>query len=871
MDWEHASLILLAPLLLAALWMAQLRSTHPMTTRRRQLLTVVRMALVLLVLLALMRPAWEERTQRQAVVFVIDYSQSLGENGVKEAIKRSNALLASLPADAVVGAVSVSGHPRVLRSPSRSRDPFMLDAPLDETKGARTDLATSVALARGVFPPGTARRIVLVTDGMETHGDLLAAAHDAAAGGIVMDAVPLAGDARPDVRVVRLTPSRSRSHEGAAISLSAELESSIQGEGVLRLFENGVEVDRRAVRLTPGEAMVETFTRTPERRSLYSFRARIEGVENDTLRENNEAMTLVDVRGRPVLLYVEGEKENAGYLVEAMAREGVHLQVRPPEGMPRTLEELAGFDGIILSDIPAHRIGDDMMALIREYVETLGGGFLMIGGENSFGVGGYYRTPIEDILPVRMKAPDKEERFSTALALVIDRSGSMSGQKIEICKSAAIATAEMLSKKDYMGVIAFDSTATWIVPMDRVASPSAISAQIAAINAGGGTNIYPGMTQGHTALQGVKARAKHMIVLTDGQTQGQGYEALATQMRSEKITVSTVGVGQGADVRLLQAIAAAGGGKFYMTTDPSNIPKIFTQDAMVHLGRLIREEAFKPAQVERHPMLSGWQVEAAPELLGYVKTIRKSATQVPLVTPTGDPLLAHWRFGLGKVSAFTSDCSSRWASLWVTGWPEGYSQFWGQVIRETAREPQGRLMDIQIRDKGEIAEIDVDLLQNAAEYRNSAQVEVDLYFVAAQALGSHMKHLERLVLDQTGPGRYGGSFVPEKPGLYLARARSGAFLVSAGLVHEVSGEAATGQINTRLLEAVTHATGGRILSGDGANEWETITGRSQFVELSPYLLTLFILLFLLDVGIRRLENVLGMVEWFRDTAFRSAS
>ena len=297
-----------------------------------------------------------------------------------------------------------------------------------------------------------------------------------------------------------------------------------------------------------------------------------------------------------------------------------------------------------------------------------------------------------------MKAPDKEERFATALALVLDRSGSMAGEKVEICKSASIAAVELLAAKDYVGLVAFDSLPHWVVPMTSAAAKRDIAGRIATINADGGTNIYPAMVAARDALAGVRAKVKHMLVLTDGQTEGGGYEQLAAQIHNAGITISTVAVGSDADGRLLQAVAAAGGGQFYATFNPANLPRIFTQDAMTHIGRLIREESFTPKQAERHPMLSGCPLDHVPMLLGYVKTHRKATAQVPLVTDLGDPLLAHWQFGLGKVTAFTSDAKSRWAALWIGGWP-GYGQFWAQVLRETARKPQSQFMDVRLEEQ----------------------------------------------------------------------------------------------------------------------------------------------------------------------------
>jgi len=863
MDWAQPLILLLVlPALALVLWFHR-RTVHPMSPKRRRVSMILRGALLVLILLAVAGPAWELMTDEQAVIFIMDHSQSQGAKGMRAAYERASRLAEELPAGTYVGFVSAGTSAVVRRMPARDRSGLAPDEELMTKDGAQTNLETAVDVAGGLFPPGTARRLVLVTDGVETRGDLAAAGRNAAVSGIVIDAVPVAGEPRRDVRVVRLRPSRSRLHEGASVALSADVESSLDGEGRIRLFENGVEVEERPLKLTVGETTTITFRRTPGRRSLYNYRVRVEGFEGDAIPENDEAMTLVDVRGRPLLLYVEGDAGEAHYLADAMAREGIRLDVRPPQGIPESLQDLAGYDGVILSDVPAYKLSGRAMALIRDYVEQLGGGFLMIGGENSFGVGGYYRTPIEDILPVKMKAPDIEERHVTALVLVLDRSGSMSGHKIEICKSAAIATAELLSRRDYIAVVAFDSAARWIVPITRASSQSTIASQIATINSGGGTNIRPGMLAGYEALRSVRAKVKHMIVLSDGQTTGAGYPALAAQMRAESITISTVGIGAGADLPLLQSIAVSGGGQFYATVDASAIPRIFTRDAQVHMGRLIREEAFVPKQVERHPMLKGWAGEKAPPLLGYVKTNPKATAQVPLVTDLGDPLLAHWRFGLGKVTAFTSDCKSRWAALWITGWRAGYSQFWAQVLREMARDPQGEHIDIRIEERGQDARILVDLLEDAAQFKNEAAVEADVYFVPANALGSSMEELAHLVLDQEGPGRYAGRFSPEKPGVYLVRARSGADMVSAGLVHNVSGEAAAGRVDLSLLENVCKITGGTLLRSPEGRLTAGLRGHSRFVELAPLLLKLLLLLFLADLVVRRWENVLGMWELAR--------
>ena len=240
------------------------------------------------------------RSAKETVVFVLDRSASEGVRGVQAATEAANRLAAALPAGTGVGFVAIGEKAEVLRLPATGREPLPPPA-LSPEGGAETDLAAGVALARGLFPPGAASRVVLLTDGYETRGDLEAAAREAALSGVRLDAVAIAGERRPDVRAVALTASKARLHEGATVELSAVVESSLAGEGQARLFENGIEVESRRLSVETGQTQTLVFRRTPEQRNLYNYRVRLEGFAADSVPTNNEALALVDVRGRPLL------------------------------------------------------------------------------------------------------------------------------------------------------------------------------------------------------------------------------------------------------------------------------------------------------------------------------------------------------------------------------------------------------------------------------------------------------------------------------------------------------------------------------------------------------------------------------------------
>ncbi|MBE2284669.1 MAG: VWA domain-containing protein [Prosthecobacter sp.] len=853
MDWESPKLLLLILPALALLLWIESRSSHPLSGLRKRLLLVARAIAVMLAIAALAGPARVTQTGRKALGIIIDASQSMGAEGLAKVNDEAMRVRRALGSDIDSFVVQLGVQPELM--PEASTPAMRAD--WQKKNGGDSHYAAAIEYAEAMFPPGVSRNILIIGDGHETRGSLLTAAREAAVSGIKLHALPVSGPRRPDARMIALTPNRTRLFEGASLSLKAVFESTVASSGTLKLYENGIEVEKRPVTLNPGASQEISFTRTPSTRNTFQYRAVLEGIQGDTLPGNDSALAIVDVRGRLRLLYIESDAGEARYLMQAMEKEGIELDLRQPGNLAITFDQLSGYDGVILSDVPAHQLGDPLMNALRDYVDKLGGGLVMLGGPGSFGVGGYYRTPIEEVLPVRLKAPDEEEKQSAAVALVIDRSGSMAGEKLEMAKSAAIATAEVLGHNDSLGVWAFDSDAHVVAPMTRLTSTNAVSGQIAAVASGGGTNLQPAFQLAREALLRTKARVKHMIILTDGQTAGAGYEQLAAQCRGEGMTISTVAIGEGSHVALLQAIASSGGGQGYTTLDASGITRIFTQDTLMHTGRMIREEPFTPELKEKQPILAGFEKWDSPALLGYVKTTRRTSAQVPLVTETGDPLLAHWRFGLGKATAFTSDAKSRWASLWIARWKD-YGRFWSQVLRETARAPQGRLMDLSTRMDGDDARISVDLLADAGTRANNAVVEAEVFHVAADALGAAMKPVQKLTLRQTAPGTYESSFQPTQTGIYLIRAQSGAEMVTTGLVHNPSSEASLGTVNESLLQESVKITGGDYLSDPKRLPNLETTKAIQHEELWPSLLMLMLLIFLIDTGIRRWEHVVGL-------------
>jgi len=251
------------------------------------------------------------------------------------------------------------------------------------------------------------------------------------------------------------------------------------------------------------------------------------------------------------------------------------------------------------------------------------------------------------VLPVTFEAK-KEKPDSVAMIIVLDKSGSMGGQKIEMTKEAAKAPLALLKDTDSFGVAAFDYNFYWPVKFQPVVNRAAITQAISSIIAGGETNIYPAMREAYVQLAGSVTQVKHVILLSDGRSLPDDFEGLTKKMADAKITVSTVAVGNGADRELLSQIANWGHGRTYYLEDPTAVPQIFTEETELATGKTLREESFKPVVKKNVEAFKGIDFNAAPPLLGYVATKSKDTSEVLLESKRKDPILARWQYGLGK-------------------------------------------------------------------------------------------------------------------------------------------------------------------------------------------------------------------------------
>ncbi|MFM7058614.1 MAG: VWA domain-containing protein [Planctomycetota bacterium] len=630
LEFQQPWFLVLALPLACMLWWWHRRSLSDFSPRQRLLSLCLRGVICLLVLFSLCGLTWLQVSREPFVVFLVDRSASVGAAGERVAMD----FLQS--AEQFRGRLGALWIPFAARPELPVAGPADIALPLSAEATAGTNLALAVQTAAAAVPAGCVPRIVLLSDGNETEGDVLSAA---AAAQVPVWTMSLPGRDEPEVQISEvLVPPEVR--EGEPFVVEVVVSSNHADEGLVEVFRGGFRVisERRA--LVAGENRLR-FEQTVERDRLAIFRARISGLQSDTLLDNNSAVGLVSASGRPRVLIVESEPERIEELAFALEDEGVAVDVRPVEGIPESLEALQNYELLAFSNVSATKVSPQQMEVIRMWVQEFGGGFLMLGGEQSFGLGGYYRSAIEEVLPVRCDFEKEQEKPSLAMTLVLDRSGSMDGEKLEMARTAARSAVELLGERDQVAVLAFDDQ-TWVISeMQPAGNRGQISDQISRLQPGGGTSMYPAMELAAEMLNSASARLKHVILLTDGISNSGDFEGLAQRMAGAKVTVSVVALGpeDATDSRLLRSIARIGRGRFYAAPDAAQVPRIFAKETMTAGKSALEEEPFLPQVVRATRALADLDLDSAPLLLGYVVTKPKAGSEVILATEKGDPLL----------------------------------------------------------------------------------------------------------------------------------------------------------------------------------------------------------------------------------------
>jgi uncharacterized membrane protein len=861
-------LLLLIPALLLT-FVPHLATRRRMGATRRRAALALRTILLSALVLALAGFQLVLPVDRLATVFVVDLSDSVGTDGREDALAFLRETLDVMPEGDQAGIVAFGKDALVERLPEELRE---IDSLRSTPLRAATDIGAALRLAAALFPDAAQKRIVLISDGNDTTGRGQREAALAASRGIQIETKVIGLVDSDEVLVERLTtPSTARL--GEAIPVSAVVSSSVAQAATVRLFLNGQLVSTLGVDLRQGTNTINFSCPSPPEACVlrateagfYRFRVVVEAARN-TFSQNDRADSNTIVKGEPRTLVLRGDEVVATELVSALQAEGQIVESIIPEALPTDLGSLLNYDSIVLVDVPRMRFTDDQLEALQTFVRDLGRGLVMVGGPSAYGAGGYTKTPVEEALPVDMGVRSREKEPDIALVVVIDKSGSMDAchcntfnggmgggggqlqgvRKTDIGKEAILRAAAALTARDEFGVVAFDQTAHWVINTKPLGETGDVAGQLGGIVPNGQTNIFSGLEQAVDSLEDATATRRHIILLTDGWSTSGEYDDILARMKAAGITLSTVGAGGGSNP-FLESLAKSGGGRFYAAANVASIPDIFLKETQQVAGQQIVEEAFFPIQTSTSPILRGLE-DGLPRLLGYNGTTIKSAAQLVLVSARDDPILAQWQYGLGRSVAWTSDSTGRWAKNWV-GWP-GFSRFFTQLVSWTFPGDETDGIEASFETVGGQTKLHVQSVEADGSPR-------DFYNTLASITGPDFSTAQ-IRLDQVAPGVYEASLGEIESGAYAVRVtqmRPGAAALgrTVGLVEPVAAEYRLLGVNEALLSSLRGATGGTEIELP-ADPWRhDLTLTSSFTELWPWLLIVALLLWPLDVALRRVS------------------
>ncbi|MDD3335004.1 MAG: VWA domain-containing protein [Eubacteriales bacterium] len=833
LDFSYPWALLLAPAGVAAVWLIDRRYRLSAPSLKRKATLWARTALVIVLALAIAAPSLLTASGQTIRWILLDVSDS-AKASQKERETAVAQALSTLPMGEQVGMITFGNGAMVEKTPSAET---AFSGVQTVVKGDASSLDDALLLANALTPADGAAGITVVSDGNVSVGQ--AAAGIMTARGMTVDSLTYAPEESSDAQISQLL-APSQVYEGQSVTLEAVIDASAAMSGTLALYQNGVMTASREITLQKGENRF-AFRETAQTTGVVTYEARLLA-QGDSQSRNNSAAAYVRVSGAPKLLLVS-DSDSVKSLYEAA---GMMPELIRPAELPAAAEDYLAYDAVILNNVDFDAASEQQWTALDSAVRTLGRGLCVLGGDQSYALGGYRGTVLEELLPVRIDVKNKLQLPSLSLIIAIDKSGSMTtGQygtaRIEVAKEAAISALQVLTERDFIGVIGFDEAAKWVVPFQQVTDAAAIESMIGTLRADGGTAFYSALQQSLETLRTASTAQKHVIFLSDGQPGDSGFEELVAAMRQENITVTTVAVGSDADQRLMYRLSSIGGGRSYQADEFSNVPKIFAKETMMAGGSYVQNRVFTPVITETSALTD---FAGFPSLTGYLSATDKDTAVASLVSDTEDPLLARWNVGAGKVISWLSDAQGAWTESFLR-WDNAAAFFGGMAAAVIPGADREGVLDARVTD-------DQMNIVYTTEDRGEDELITEVTVIAPD--GSE----QTVPLHEVEPGVYEGAAQAEQEGAYafrLTQAKENETLRTqeSGAVKSYAGEYDLRENHFAELPELVTATGGRTLqTGDGL--WDSpIEAVRARQSLRTMLLWWTLCLLLLDIALRKLS------------------
>ena len=716
-----------------------------------------------------------------------------------------------------------------------------------------TNIDEALKLSSSLFNDNTAKRIILFSDGNENVGDAIKQANILKSKNIVVDAYIPEMNIENEVQLTSINVdkyiNKNINYEVAVI-----IDSLCDTEGILKLYKDDLLIYNNQININKGNNRFIINDISKEGGNVI-YKAIIEP-SIDTYVENNQIYESCYIEDIPSILILQ-ENDSARELEKILKASKLNVVTMDSKSAPTNIEQLQKYNSIIISDVNIENISDEFLNSLDFYVKSLGGGLLVTGGENSFALGGYFGTNLEKMLPINMQIKTEGENPNLGIIFVVDNSGSMMNSEygvstMEIAKEAIIRSIETLNKEDILGVLSFDDLPSWVYePSLLENNESIIKDKVAKIQPAGGTSILPALEEAYSKLKDVNSKLKHIILLTDGQAERNGYDSLMNDMESDNITLSTVAIGDGADTQLLERLANEGRGRYYFTNVFTDLPKVLLNETYIAGKDYINNKEFYPETTGNFDIIS--DIEEVPKLYGYISSSIKQGADMILQTDENEPLLATWQYGLGRTSVWTSDVNGKWTSDWLSS--ENGLKVFRNVISWILKK-----------------EIFNDIKVNAEISGNETLLRLEM------PLNKEIKDINGKIISFDNK-EYDINFETISSGILQSKfddIREGSYIINLAITYN---DMRTDYVNTSfnihypleyditkldngksLINKIVNITGGKIINSKEDIYKGDISKVYSYIEINNILLILALLIFIFDVFVRRFYFISNKIE-----------
>lgn len=796
-------------------------------SRKERISHALRYMIILLTVLALAGMNLLTASPDRTAFLVVDVSASVNE----EETMRLACEALEAAGERRTGVIAFGNNAAVERSLSQTLPLDELSARIDRTG---SDLNSALQLASALLPTDSNGGIAVISDGRVTGEE----AFFRSAGGLAVNVLKVGTRSGTDAQVTKVSVPASL-YTGQKYTTQVTVHANEAGEATLVLTRDRGEAVTRTVKLRKGE---NTFAFDAVAGSAGVSTVEVQVLlDGDSLSANDTGAAYTVISGEPKVLMAEGRSGEGAALERMLKAAGMEVHTMPAGMLPEQAADLLAYHAVALVNVDAAQLDDGQIAALDTAAKELGIGVAVFGGDSSYALGGYRGSALESMLPVTMDVKNRMELPTTALVIVIDKSGSMSEAsygvtRLQLAREAACAALEVLNERDQAGVIAFDDAGKWVVPLSMVTDVTAMQEQVATIRLGGGTAFFTPLTMAYEALRKVTAQYKHVIFLTDGEAGDTGYMDVVRRMAASGITVTTVAVGDGADYAGMKQMAEIGNGRMYLAGPFDSLPRIFTKETMMISGAYVQNRVFTPVVTDE----SMTDFSGFPELGGYLAVTEKPLATVSLCSDREDPILAWWQYGAGRVLCWTSDVQGGWSSAFLS-WEKAAEFFSGLISFILPSRSEGG--EITLKD-GRIS-----WETETPEEASAAAVTV------IRPDGTK----ESLRLERVSDTRFEGEADMSQAGAYAVRMEMedgrGKVLriAEGGDVVSWTAEYDQRREDNGALETLAQETGGKICeSTEGLLDFPDTAARKK-TDLMPLLAGLAMLLFLFDVAQRRLD------------------